>query len=206
MKKPISFHAHGFGDVWAVELYKLVKDDPTFEAISLGLGYKLDAADDSLVVHGIGSGAKSYRFAFLTHVNLARRTEECSSLWYEHEGKVRHIKVKNDKGKSVEWQKSGWDLGDKYGYNISIEYELSKHFKVVPQFMGWWKTSDKDKNDKTVKNTRFYEHSLGIALQYFPIGTEHDHCKIIAGIRTPISSKNSFSAKAVPMFMAMWEF
>ncbi len=205
-KKPVSYHSFGFGDIWFYGLYKIVKRLPRIEAISIGTGYKLDAADNSLVVHGIGSGARSFRFAFLTHINLIRRMSECSSIWYEYEGKVRHIEVKNDQGQLVEWEKSEWDLGDKYGYNLAIEYELSRHLKVVPKFMGWWKIEDKDKNGETVKNTKFYEHSLGISFQYFPIGTEYDHSKIIAGVKVPISSINSFSAPVVPMFMAMWTF
>ncbi|NIA23448.1 MAG: hypothetical protein GWP03_04755 [Proteobacteria bacterium] len=66
-KKPVSFHSLGFGDIWFYGIYKLVKEREPIEAISIGAGYKLDAADNSLVVHGIGSGTKSFRFAFLTH-------------------------------------------------------------------------------------------------------------------------------------------
>ncbi len=205
-KKTKSFHSFGFGDIWVYGVYKIIEKPPRFEAISLGVGYKFDSADNTLVVHGIGSGAKSMRIAFLTHIDLIGKIGECSSIWYEHRGKVRYIEVKNEQGESVEWEKSGWDLGEKYGYNIGIEYELSDRFKIVPKFMGWWKTEDRNKDGETVENTRFYEHSIGIVVQYFPIGTEHEHCKIIAGIKAPVLVVNSFSATFVPQFMAMWTF
>ena len=208
MKKGISFRSHGFGDIWTIGVFKLIKEHPIFEAISVGLGYKLDAADNSLVVHGIGTGSKDMRFAFLTHDNLTKRIHLCTSLWYEYRGKIRDIKVKNDQGQYVECEKSGRDIGDAIGYNISAEISLDKngHYQIVPNFAGWSKFVDKDKNGSQVKNSKFYNYSAGASFIYLPYGEKCDHCKFITGGQTPITSVNSFSAPFNLQIGAMWTF
>ncbi len=208
MKKSVSYRAYGFGDIWTIGLFKLVKEHPIFEAISVGLGYKLDAADNSLVVHGVGTGSKDARFAFLTHDNINKRIHLCTSLWYEYRGKIRDIEVKNDQGQYVEWEKSGRDIGDAFGYNINTEVHLDKdeHYQIVPTFVGWKKFADKDKDGNQVKNSEFYNYSTGVMFMYLPHGEECDHCKFMIGGKTPIKSVNSFSALFSLQIGAMWTF
>jgi len=208
MKKPVSYYAYGFGDIWTVGLFKLVKNHPTFESIAIGLGYKFDAADNTLVVHSIGTGTKDARFAFLTHDNISGRIHLCTSLWYEHRGKIRNIEVKNDQGQMVEWEKSGRDIGDALGYNINTEILLDKngHYRIVPVLAGWKKLADKDKNGNEVKNSNFYEYSAGLMFIYLPFGEKCDHCKFMIGEKTPVKSVNSFNALISFRIGAMWTF
>lgn len=208
MRKQVAFRAHGFGDIWLFGLFKLVKDHPVWESIAIGAGGKLDAADNSLVVHGIGSGAKAYRFALLSHSNIKRNVHAVTDLWYEHRGKIRNIMVKNDQGQPVKWGKSGQDIGDAFGYKLGVEVPLGKegHWRVVPFLSGWKKFRDKNAKGEEIKYTDYYEHFLVFMFQYLPLGEEHEHSKFMIGVKVPIKSMNSFSATFMPQLGAMWTF
>ena len=208
VKKSSDFHSHGFGDVWFTGLYKIVADHPTWEAISVGAGIKLDAADDALVTKGIGTGTKDFRIAFLTHEGITSRLHSCNDVWYEYRGKVRDIEVKNDSGEMVKWQKSGWDKGDAVGYRVNFEYLLNEegNFQIHLAGIGQMSFADKDTSNSKVDNSEYYEHSVMLKFAYLPLGDEHEHNKMFVGARIPVASQKQFSSEITPIWAFMWTF
>lgn len=73
---------HGFSDLWIMGLYKIIHEHPFFEALSIGAAARLDIADDLLVVKGIGSGAKAFRIALLSHLHLTKNLSGVTNLFY----------------------------------------------------------------------------------------------------------------------------
>ena len=209
----------GFGDMWLSAKYKvtfgLVKG--SLRSYALGIGIRLDAADNALVTKGIGNGAKAMRIAALAHQPLPLGIDLCSDVWWEYQGRVRKIEVRNEKGEMVEWKKSGWDLGDKVGYRFNFECPLTHNgrFQTHLMVIGWIKSKDKDENGEEVKYSNRYEHSLVVKFVFMPRGEEEEnvqkllqahHRKVFIGIKVPLAVRNDFASTFTPMLGLMWTF
>ncbi|NQT35159.1 hypothetical protein HQ587_08215 [bacterium] len=199
--------AHGFGDVWFTAKYKLIADRDRIEAVSVGLGLKLDAADDPLVTKGIGTGTKDIRLCVLSHLNHGL-FHSCCHIFYESRGEVREIEVKNSEGQMVPWTKSDWNLGDKLNYKFNIEYGLNEAgtFHAHLAAVGWLKFEDKNANDDKVSDSDRYEHSLYPKIVFLPEGENEEHRKVAFGLKIPLSVKKDFSSMIQPKLTMMWTF
>ncbi len=208
IKKPISYRVHGFGDIWLTALYKIIKNQPFWEAMSLGAGFKFDASDNSLVTKGVGTGSKDIHISFLTHENLLHSLALCDDIWYEYRGKIRDIYVKDANCNTVKWSKSGNDIGDAFGYRFNFEYNLNTvgNYQLQLAFIGWNKFADKNSSGKIIKDSDSYEHSIMLKFVYLPNGEEHEHQKAFIGIKYPVFVKKTFISPVTPMLNFMWTF
>jgi len=206
--KRVDKEGHGFGDVWLSAKYKILKDRGPFEALAVGVGFRLDASDDCNVTKGIGSGAKAFRAVVLSHMPFGPKVDICTHLFYEWQGDRRGIDVKNDKGEMVRWAKSGQNIGDKIGYKLNVEYALNSsgtlnaHLAVI----GWHKFEDRDRKDINIDRSDRYEHNLYPKFVWQPEGGEVEHRKLFIGCKIPFSYRKDFEAHFTPVIGLMWTF
>lgn len=207
VKKWNAFRAYGFGDIWFAAKYKLIADRDPVEALAVGLGLKLDAADDPLVTKGIGTGSKDFRIVLLSHLSHGR-FHSCHHIFYEFRGEVRGIEVKNEQGQMVPWEKSGWNLGDKFNYKFNFEYNLNRAgtFQAHLGLVGWLQFESEDRDGNKVLDSDRYEHCLFPKIVYLPEGEKYEHRKIFLGFKVPLSAKKDFSATFEPKLTVMWTF
>ncbi|MEW6680645.1 MAG: transporter [bacterium] len=218
IKKPKEVKESGLADPWFAAKYKFRfgQKKGSIQSYAVGLGIKPSMTSDELISKGIGNGAMAIRGVFLMHEPLPP-FDLCGDIWYQYNGKAKSFQVETPEGK-VDWPKSDWDLGDKIGYRMILEYELGYKGKLAVVFgpMGWIKFKDKDKDGETVKDSDRYEHSLMVKLVYLPEEKERfddiakelaaHHRKIFLGFKIPVSVKNDFSPSFMPILGWMWTF
>ena len=208
----------GLGDIWLSAKYKIIDNTDntrTIEALALGVGFKFDSADDSLVKKGIGSGAKALRVCLLSHERLGR-LDFCNHIFYEWRGRVRGIRF--DKPvlmpgskprcvmRSVLWPKSGIELGDKIGYKFNVEYPFAAKWAVHLGALGWHRFDNRDRGGWRIADSHRFEHSIMPKIVFHPGGVEEEHKKIFLGLVIPYKSRKDLSAAVTPMLCMMWTF
>ncbi len=159
------------------------------DGLLLALGYKPSINSDEKIKNGIGSGTSDFKVVVLSHPHFTENFFLCSDVWYQYRGKVKEINS---------FSKSGWDLGDKFGYRFFLGYELPNYkFVVVGGPQGWIAGSDKDKEGNEVEDSDMYSHGVVIKFRWQPFGDE-DAGSMDLGINVLYASKSTFAPAFMP--------
>ena len=154
------------------------------DGLLLAFAYKPSISSDEKIKNGIGSGTNDFKLVALSHPHFTENFFLCSDVWYQYRGKVKDIEG---------FAKSGWDLGDKFGYRIFVGYEFFDHkFVVVGGPQGWIAGSNKDKDGKELEDSDTYSHGLVVKFRWQPFGDE-DAGSLDLGVRISYANKTSFA-------------
>ena len=185
----------GFADVWFSAKYLLYSKSPGLldldweNGLLLALCYKPSISSDEKVKNGIASGSEDFKLVLLSHPHFTERFFLCSDAWYQYRGQVKDIDGLT---------KSGWDLGNRFGYRAFLGYEFPKHtFVVIVGPQGWVAGSNQDQDEKELEDSNTYSHGIAAKFRWQPFGDE-DAGSIDLGVRFPYASKTSFASAFVP--------
>ncbi len=194
---------NGLEDLWVSAKYLLYSKSPGLldfdwkNGILIALAYKPSISSDEKIENGIGSGTNDFKLVILSHPHFTETFFLCSDVWYQYRGKAKEIDG---------FQKSGWDLGDKFGYRIFLGYEFPNHkFCVVGGPQGWIAGSNKDKDGKELEDSNTCSHGLSMKFRWQPFGDE-DAGSIDLGVRIPYANKASFAPNFMPTVSARIKF
>jgi len=183
----------GLEDLWFSVKYLVYSKSPGLfgfdwkDGLFLAFSYKPSITSDEEIKNGIGSGTDDFKIVILSHPHFTEKFFLCSDIWYQYRGKVEEIDG---------FSKSGWDLGDKFGYRIFLGYEFGK-FAIVGGPQGWISGSNKDKSGKKVEDSNMYSHGIVVKFRWQPFG-EEEAGSIDLSIRVPYANKTTFA----PDFMS----
>jgi len=179
----------GLEDFWVSIKYLLYSKSPGLfnfdwkDGLFLAFSYKPSIASDEEIKNGIGSGTDDFKIVILSHPHFTEKFFLCSDIWYQYRGKVKEIDG---------FSKSGWDLGDKFGYRIFLGYDFGK-FAVIGGPQGWVSGSNKDKNGKKIQDSNMYSHGIVLKFRWQPFG-EEEAGSVDLSIRVPYANKTKFSS------------
>ncbi len=165
------------------------------DGLFVALSYKPSVSSDEKIKNGIGSGANEFKFVVLSHPHFTENFFLCSDVWYQYRGKVKEIDG---------FSKSGWELGDRFGYRFFFGYEFKK-FAIVGGPQGWLAQSNKDKDGKEIEDSNMYSHGIVVKLRYQPFGDE-EAGSIDLGIRIPYANKTAFAPDFMPVICGRMKF
>lgn len=193
----------GFEDIW-VSIKWLAYSNPQGlfgsnweEGLFLALSYRLSVSSDDDVKNGIGSGAREFKLVLLFHPHFTEKSFLCGDMWYHYRGRVREIKG---------FTKSGWNLGDRFGYRIFFGYEfLNRKFAIVGGPQGWIAQSNRDKDGRKIEDSHMYSHGVMVKFRWQPFG-EEEKGSIDLGVRIPYSNKTTFAPSFVPIVCGRIKF
>ncbi len=159
------------------------------DGLFLAFGYKPSISSDEKIKNGIGSGTNDFKVVVLSHPHFTENFFLCSDVWYQYRGKVKEIDG---------FSKSGWDLGDKFGYRFFFGYEFpNRKFVVIGGPQGWIAESNKDKNGTEIEDSDTYSHGIVAKFRWQPFGDE-DAGSIDLGIRILYANKTAFAPAFMP--------
>ncbi|MEW6609062.1 MAG: hypothetical protein AB1414_16720 [bacterium] len=149
---------NGLEDFWLSAKYLVYSKSPGWlgfdwkEGFFLALAYKPSIGSDEKIKNGIASGTHDFKLVALSHPYFSENLFLCSDMWYLYRGKVKEI----DK-----FDKSSWELGDKFGYRVVVGYEFLNHkFVVVGGPQGWIAQGNKDKEGNKLEDSNTYSHGI----------------------------------------------
>ena len=180
---------NGLEDLWLSAKYLVYSKSPGLlgfdwkDGLFLAFSYKPSISSDEKIKNGIGSGTEDFKVVILSHPHLTENLFLCSDVWYQYRGRVKEIDG---------FSKSGWDLGDKFGYRLFVGYEFDK-FAIVGGPQGWIARSNKDKDGNELEDSDTYSHGIVVKLRWMPFGDE-EAGSIDLGIRILYANKTAFAA------------
>lgn len=188
-------------DIWISAKYLAFTKLPVWkEGLFLGIGYKPSITSDEKIKNGIGSGTHDFKLAVSSHPHFTENLFHTSEIWYQHRGRVRNING---------FEKSGCDMGDKFGYWAFLGYEFFNHkFVMIGGLHGWMAQSDKDKNGDEVEDSDTYSHGIVLKIRWQPFG-EEEAGSIMLLARIPYANKTDFMPgppSSLPMLWGMIKF
>ncbi len=194
---------NGLEDLWFSVKYLLYSRSPGLlgfdweDGLFLALSYKPSISSDEKIKNGIGSGTNDFKVVLLSHPHFTENFFLCSDVWYQYIGKVKEIEG---------FSKSGWDLGDKFGYRFFAGCELFDHrFVVVAGPQGWIAGSNKDKDGAKLEDSDTYSHGIVIKFRWQPFGDE-EAGSIDLGLRIPYANKATFAPAFMPTICGRIKF
>jgi len=201
--KPVWEEIKGSGpeDIWISMKYLAFTRAPVWkDGLFLGFGYKPPITSVEKIKNEIGSGSHDFKLTVSSHPHLTENLFQTSEIWYHHRGKVKDIDG---------FLKSGWDLGDRFGYWAFIGREFFDHkFVVISGLHGWIGLSDKDKNGTKVEDSDTYSHGIVLKFRWQPFG-EEDAGSIMLLARMAYANKTAFMPgppSSLPMLWGMMKF
>jgi len=194
---------NGLEDLWVSAKYLLYSKSPGLlgfdwkDGVLIALAYKPSISSDEKIKNGIASGTQDFKLVVLSHPHFTENFFLCSDVWCQYRGKAKEIDG---------FQKSGWDLGDKFGYRIFFGYEFPNHkFCVVGGPQGWIVGSNKDKDGKELEDSDTYSHGIMAKFRWQPFGDE-DAGSIDFGVMVPYANKTSFATNFMPSISGRIKF
>ncbi|RKX70801.1 hypothetical protein DRP53_03820 [candidate division WOR-3 bacterium] len=182
----------GLEDLWLSAKYLVYSKSPGLwgfdwkDGLFLAFSYKPSISSDEKIKNGIGSGTDDFKVVILSHPHFTENLFLCGDVWYQYRGKVKEID-----GLS----RSGWDLGDRFGYRSFIGYEFGK-FAIVAGPQGWIARGNKDRDGSELEDSETYSHGMVAKFRWQPSGDE-EAGSIDLGVRIPYADKAAFA----PVFM-----
>lgn len=194
---------NGPEDLWVSTKYLVYSKSPGLfgfdwqDGLFLALAYKPSITSDEKIKNGIGSGTDDFKLVVLSHPHFTENFFLCSDVWYQYRGKVKEIE---------DFPKSGWDLGDKFGYRIFLGYEFPNHkFAVVGGPQGWITGSNKEDDGNELEDSNTYSHGILVKFRWQPFGDE-EKGSIDIGVRIPYSNKTNFAPYFMPSIYGRIKF
>ena len=194
---------NGFQDMWFSAKYLVYSKSPGLfgldweDGLFFAIGYKPSISSDEKIKNGIGSGTNDFKFVILSHPHFTENFFLCSDIWYQYRGKVKTIDGFN---------KSEWDMGDKFAYRAFFGYEFyNSRFVIVGGPQGWIAGSNKDRNGEDVEDSNTYSHGIVVKFRWQPFGNE-DAGSIDLGVRVSYANKTPFAASYTPNVNARVKF
>ena len=194
---------NGPEDLWVSTKYLVYSKSPGLfgfdwqDGLFLALAYKPSITSDEKIKNGIGSGTDDFKLVVLSHPHFTENFFLCSDVWYQYMGKVKEIE---------DFPKSGWDLGDKFGYRIFLGYEFPNHkFAVVGGPQGWITGSNKEDDGNELEDSNTYSHGILVKFRWQPFGDE-EKGSIDIGVRIPYSNKTNFAPYFMPSIYGRIKF
>ena len=194
---------NGLEDIWFSAKYLVYSKSPGLlgfdwkDGLFIAFSYKPSISSDEKIKNGIGSGTNDFKVVVLSHPHFTENFFLCSDVWYQYRGKVKEIDG---------FAKSGWDLGDKFGYRFFLGYEFpNRKFVVIGGPQGWLAGSNKDKDGKKIEDSNMYSHGIVIKFRWQPFGDE-DAGSIDLGIRILYTNKTAFAPAFMPTICGRIKF
>ena len=192
---------NGPEDIWISAKYLAFTKPPIWkEGLFLGIAYKPSITSDEKIKHEIASGTNDFKLAVSSHPHFTEYLFATGEIWYHHRGRVRDIDG---------FEKSGWNLGDKFGYWAFLGYEFLNHkFVVISGLHGWITEANKDSNGNQLEDSDTYSHGIVIKFRWQPFG-EEDAGSIMLLARIPYANKTTFMPgppSSLPMLWGMMKF
>ena len=194
---------NGLEDIWFSAKYLVYSKSPGLlgfdwkDGLFIAFSYKPSISSDEKIKNGIGSGTNDFKAVVLSHPHFTENFFLCSDVWYQYRGKVKEIDG---------FAKSGWDLGDKFGYRFFLGYEFpNRKFVVIGGPQGWLAGSNKDKDGKKIEDSNMYSHGIVIKFRWQPFGDE-DAGSIDLGIRILYTNKTAFAPAFMPTICGRIKF
>lgn len=189
----------GLEDIWFALKYQIYSKPPVWEdgGIFLAVGYKPSISSDTNITSGIGTGADHFTVAALAHPYFTENLFLCSDIWHEYRGEVKGIQG---------FAKSGWDLGDRFGYRAFLGYEFAGHkLVVIGGPVGWIAGRHEDGDTRRLEDSDTYSHNLVVKFRWQPLGDE-DLGSVDVGVRIPYADKTTFAPDFVFLLGARIKF
>lgn len=194
---------NGFQDMWFSAKYLVYSESPGLfgldwqDGLFFAVGYKPSISSDEKIKNGIGSGTNDFKFVVLSHPHFTKNFFLCSDIGYQYRGKVKAIDGFN---------KSEWDMGDKFAYRAFLGYEFpGQKFVIVGGPQGWIAETDTDKDGNECEDSNKYSHGITVKFRWMPFGDE-DAGSIDIGVRVPYANKTPFAASYIPNVSARIKF
>ena len=185
----------GLADIWLSAKYLVYSESPGLlgldweDGLLLALGYKPSISSDEKVKSGIASGGQDFKLVLLSHPHFTEALFLCSDAWYQFRGEVKDIDG---------FAKSGWDLGDKFGYRAFMGCEFWNHrFAVIGGPQGWLAGGNQERDGSEIEDSSTYSHSMVAKFRWQPYCDE-DAGSIDIGVRMPYANKTAFAPVVVP--------
>jgi hypothetical protein len=189
---------NGLEDIWFSIKYHIFSKSPVWEdGFFLSIGYKPSVMSNEKIENGIGSGTHDFKIVALSHPHFTQRLFLCSDIWYQYRGEIKDIEG---------FSKSGWDLGNKFGYRTFLGYEFPNDKLVIvggPQ--GWMAENNKDKDGNEVEDSKTYSHAAIVKFRWQPFGDE-EAGSIDLGVKIPYADKTPFAPIFVPTICGRIKF
>ena len=193
----------GLEDLWLSAKYLVYSESPGLlgfdweDGLFLALSYKPSISANQKITNGIGSGTDDFKLVALFHPHFTENFFLCGDVWYQYRGKVEEIDG---------FAKSGWDLGDRFGYRIFVGYESPNHkLAVVGGPQGWIAGSNKDRDGKELEDSKMHSHGMLVKFRWQPFGDE-EAGSIDLGVRLPYAHKTAFAPAFMPTICARRKF
>jgi len=184
---------NGFEDIWLIAKYLIYSKSPGLlgfnwkDGLLLAFAFKPSVSPDEKIKEGIGTGTNDFKILLLSLPRFSKKVFLYGKVWYQHTGRVKDIDG---------FAKSGWDLGDRFGYRFFLGYKIfNRKFTIVGGPLGWIAWNNKDKDGNEIEDSNTYSHGVVLKLILSPFSRSF---LLKSGVKVPLSNKIPFAPAFTP--------